>query len=566
MCGVSSYVSNILFPSFVSRAPPELPSQNGCFLFLHRLGPWFVGLLSLYIRCGMEPLCNHPIGGFGYRVPSYAYLKLDETCLSPSILCFVLCPSGVLWFRSVLVCSFYQRSLAFFSLLSPLFSRNLREEILTANKGIKDGVSSPHSSSASLKGSMSSSSLWESRADEIASLVAIRNEKQQECLQCIREFLWDVQEIKVWEFVNAWEHEDLPQLEALLAMVSPSPTILAGKSTTEMIAVLKRLPEFHNQSVAQLQELIQAVESLVKQLQDALIEAASFLFPEHDPLAKEKCLSLNKLLQLTEAAAQHEICWVNRHAERCWELAPILVRAGGELRRKLHTHVADGHRLLLLGEYYTKLGEELSTLVPPTATGLHEATSLLTGARRSCIQKKAELEVSELSDDTSMVQRTQEELAQVRRNVQEYQIQVEREMSALAFSAATHYPELPLQHSEIALRELMGRSNIDGLWLKGRRVEDYDEEARLTGGTHMVIVASFANKRCALKEYNVGASAMEALRNELLVLSRLRHPNIIVVEAVIMDTKKFRTYVQMPYYCGGTMTSMSRGHILANVP
>lgn len=35
---------------------------------------------------------------------------------------------------------------------------------------------------------------------------------------------------------------------------------------------------------------------------------------------------------------------------------------------------------------------------------------------------------------------------------------------------------------------------------------------------------------------------------------RLRHPNVVTIDAVVVEPKQFRAYVQMPYCSAGTMS------------
>ena len=386
-------------------------------------------------------------------------------------------------------------------------------------------------------------------------LINGRDEQRHALLLSIKKFLSSIEEAMVMERVTQCHQHQLPQLDAMLRLCSTCDFKSAAQDEAAVGVALERIPEFQNDSITQLEALSQETEAVTERLQSTLVEAAKSLSITPGPNdVTERDSTLNKLFQEVEAAAHKEVCWVKRHNERCWDLQDLLSRAGCRLRQEMLSAIAKGRRLLALAKYYEHLSTELGSLEKPDAKAVREAMALLKDAKRSLIQKKAEFELSELSGGGPGVRSN--ELTWLLGVVQEQQIAVENETAALALSTVTYFPELPLLHPDLDFYDTVGRANIDGLWMKGRRIEDYTEEERLTGGRHVVIVATFGGHRCALKEYNVGANALEALRNELLVLSRLQHPNIISVDAVIVDLKQFRAYVQMPYFPGGTMTSM----------
>ena len=59
----------------------------------------------------------------------------------------------------------------------------------------------------------------------------------------------------------------------------------------------------------------------------------------------------------------------------------------------------------------------------------------------------------------------------------------------------------------------------------------------------------------ALKKFVLESKAqtLAALQREAGLLHRLRHPNIVELLAVLIDTKGTHAYLQMPLYSGGTL-------------
>eukprot|EP00667_Euglena_gracilis_P006853 EG_transcript_6913 len=389
------------------------------------------------------------------------------------------------------------------------------------------------------------------RPEDLSHLLTARDECRALVVSLTAELHTAIQEADLEAQLVHCREETLPTVEGLLALFSPP----LGSSSEALEVALDRVPAFHRDSSTRLQVLSLTAEANVKSVQTALQAAAQSLSPDGPALRPE--VNLNELWHQTEVSAHEEICFVRRHEERCWGLEGIVLEAGHELRRRLEGFIADSDRLLDVAAYYKAKAEAL-TQPRPDATALQAALDRLREAKRESIKKNAEFEVNQLGESPRRVTASREELLAIRLAAQQQQIEVENELFRLAVAAANASPELPLLYEAYRFHDLLGRDSMDGLWKKGRRLEDYDEEKRLTGGRHMVVIATFAGEKCALKEYSVGVAGLQALRNELLVLSRLHHPNIVEVQAVVVDMRQYRAYVQMPFYAGGTMSGWIR--------
>jgi serine/threonine protein kinase len=119
---------------------------------------------------------------------------------------------------------------------------------------------------------------------------------------------------------------------------------------------------------------------------------------------------------------------------------------------------------------------------------------------------------------------------------------------------STHFPELDLS---LAIKSGLGGPLLRaGLIVDNFELSTIDHEVLSTEGRHPVHRATLGDGAIvALKEFIIDGKGrtMMVLQREAGLLHRLRHPNIVELLAVLVDTKGTRAYLQMPLYSGGTL-------------
>ena len=122
--------------------------------------------------------------------------------------------------------------------------------------------------------------------------------------------------------------------------------------------------------------------------------------------------------------------------------------------------------------------------------------------------------------------------------------------------SARHFPELPVlikQRDQTSyLAELFTHEpEVAALFAADRKLSHYSNMqalSRTPDSRHDVDRASFDGMDVALKKYNLNrAESLKTLRQELAVLSRLKHPNIISVRLFLVEEAAV-AYVEFPLY------------------
>ena len=122
--------------------------------------------------------------------------------------------------------------------------------------------------------------------------------------------------------------------------------------------------------------------------------------------------------------------------------------------------------------------------------------------------------------------------------------------------AALHFPELPIlmkQRDQTSyLAELFTHEpEVAALFAPDRKLSHYSNIkplSRTPDSRHDVDRASFDGTDVALKKYNLNREeSLKTLRQELAVLSRLHHPNIISVRLFLVEEAAV-AYVEFPLY------------------
>jgi serine/threonine protein kinase len=144
--------------------------------------------------------------------------------------------------------------------------------------------------------------------------------------------------------------------------------------------------------------------------------------------------------------------------------------------------------------------------------------------------------------------RCKQEVDACRRKRREASKVVDAEMRRLAGLGSEHWPEIFHEIQALtALRDMeFLRSDDIG-------IDDYDYITPIKErNRNKVYFASIDGRECFLKAYDLTGTTAIAVEEELKILHKLRHPNIVAIEAVFEheDQRTKYMYVQMPRYRG----------------
>jgi hypothetical protein len=124
---------------------------------------------------------------------------------------------------------------------------------------------------------------------------------------------------------------------------------------------------------------------------------------------------------------------------------------------------------------------------------------------------------------------------------------VDAEMQALARAGSEHWPEVLVKVPSLA-----EFTQMDGLSNGNLNIDSYDNVEPLVGrGRNDVYTATLDSRRVVIKAYDLtNTTTVKRVMEEVKQLHRMRHPNIVEIEAVFERRvrKETRMYIQMPRY------------------
>jgi serine/threonine protein kinase len=148
-----------------------------------------------------------------------------------------------------------------------------------------------------------------------------------------------------------------------------------------------------------------------------------------------------------------------------------------------------------------------------------------------------------------------------RRNLQKCLREFRESLAQISRLSVSLFPELPLcmnpghlsgksEKGSLALELFIQEPEVAALFDGDRGLSHYTNItylSRTPQSRHDVDRASFDGQHVALKKYNLQSEAsIKTLRQELAVLARLKHPNIISVR--LFFEEKGAAYVEFPMY------------------
>jgi len=142
-------------------------------------------------------------------------------------------------------------------------------------------------------------------------------------------------------------------------------------------------------------------------------------------------------------------------------------------------------------------------------------------------------------------------LKTARRALRETTKKVDAEMQKLVVAGSDHWPEV--LNSAPSIKDF---KRMDFLRTKNLSFDSYEDVKPLTGrGRNDVSLATLDGRPVVLKAYDLGAggaTSIAAVTKEVRELHRMRHPNIVQVEAVFekLAQGEAKMYLQMPKYDG----------------
>lgn len=123
---------------------------------------------------------------------------------------------------------------------------------------------------------------------------------------------------------------------------------------------------------------------------------------------------------------------------------------------------------------------------------------------------------------------------------------------ALVRLKASHFPEIDVAPQVKA--KLDGQLRRAGLVVDNFAIDEIEGYEVLQGTGHgTVIAAKLAGADVVLKEYRLNNDSLRVLQREAGLLHRLRHPNVVELQAVLVSENGTTVHLQMPRYAGGTL-------------
>ena len=185
----------------------------------------------------------------------------------------------------------------------------------------------------------------------------------------------------------------------------------------------------------------------------------------------------------------------------------------------------------------------------------------LRDAKRKLEDAKEDVADAEDGDDADDAQdRLQQAEAAVdgsRRRLQGSLRQHRENLAGVSRLASSLFPELPwlmqCRGEQSHLAELfVHEPEAAALLAPDRKLSHYSNLVALSrtpDSRHDVDRASFDGSQVALKKYNLSrGDSLKTLRHELVVLSRLQHPNVIPVNLFLVEEAEGTAYVEFPLY------------------
>jgi hypothetical protein len=155
--------------------------------------------------------------------------------------------------------------------------------------------------------------------------------------------------------------------------------------------------------------------------------------------------------------------------------------------------------------------------------------------------------------DTSEIIKTEQECADLRLQLHHAFEEEHALLVELSSLAKDHFPEISIQHPEIAIGQFEATG---GLYRMGLSLEHYERHIiSLRGCTVPVIKGSYCGKPCLLKEYSVTDLSAKELEKEIVAYGVVHHPNILPITAIFQDLQNMKVYVQTPCYNSVYLTS-----------
>ena len=158
-------------------------------------------------------------------------------------------------------------------------------------------------------------------------------------------------------------------------------------------------------------------------------------------------------------------------------------------------------------------------------------------------------------------QDVEDAMTETRRALRKTTKLVDTEMSKLAVAGSDHWPEV--LNSAPSIKDF---KRMDFLRTKNLSFDSYENVQPLTGrGRNDVSLATLDGREVVLKAYDLGAggaTSVAAVTKEVRGLHRMRHPNIVRVEAVFekLAQGEAKMYLQMPRYNGDLRDWLEKHH------
>eukprot|EP01012_Entosiphon_sulcatum_P035488 TRINITY_DN4504_c0_g1_i1.p1 TRINITY_DN4504_c0_g1~~TRINITY_DN4504_c0_g1_i1.p1 ORF type:complete len:1699 (+),score=254.72 TRINITY_DN4504_c0_g1_i1:35-5131(+) len=389
----------------------------------------------------------------------------------------------------------------------------------------------------------------------VSALVLERDNARKKLIEISEAFVQAVIKAELNKLLSDIETDRLPHLCSLLGLFRDIEFTHVEKGAEDrcISETVAALEAFYTKSKSHAQEHANRTKTAVQALGTSLRESTRLL---SDPETQFDAGSTDEAFQKAESEAFAEISWLFRHDERSCELLSPLVTAGYSLRKILEQTAASCRALLQMSEQYKSLAEQLRTSQRPQLEAYHSTDTAVKDSRIANVKYRAHLEEERIRNEKPIAPGMAQQAISLQETMQKSIGEHEALLAVMRVAAVTHFPELPQLYPDADI----DFANTDLLSRPLRALDDYVELRRILGKRNVVIVARFNAQDCVLKEYNVEQTARFAFRNELLIASRLSHPNIIPVEAVVADFKRQRMHVHLPYYPMGSLSDWLDRH------
>jgi serine/threonine protein kinase len=210
-----------------------------------------------------------------------------------------------------------------------------------------------------------------------------------------------------------------------------------------------------------------------------------------------------------------------------------------------------------LKERKVELHEELLREVGIVEQELKKRKLELLNAKRAV--EDVQYQEFKAQEAAARMQEAEVEVEARRRKLQECMRSYRQNLAEIFRLSSSFFPELSLvvkgreQMSHLATFVFTYDPQVAALLAKGREFDHYSKRtylSRTPESRHDVYRASFDGQEVVLKKYNVkNDDTLKTLCMELVVLSQLKHPNIVPVNLFIEDIEKEgAVYIEFPLY------------------